>query len=191
MNKTLQLTLAAMFVALMIVGARIGVPLPGISEDYFTLQFLVALMAGLLLGSKLGAISMGAYLALGLIGVPVFAAGGGLAYVVRASFGYLVGFAATAFAVGFIVEKTKTNSIKGYWLACVCGLIVCYGIGLPYEYVITKYFAGNSNVAMLAIFLDCFPIDFPGDCILTVIGAALAYRLRPVLLREGQIPGRA
>ncbi|MCB5624660.1 biotin transporter BioY, partial [Bifidobacterium animalis] len=65
--------------------------------DYFTLQFFFVLLAGILLGPKLGALAVLLYVVIGLLGLPIFAAGGGLAYIVRPSFGYLIGFIAGAY----------------------------------------------------------------------------------------------
>ena len=57
--------------------------------DYFTLQFLFVLLAGRLLGPVNGTIAVAVYVAVGLAGVPIFAAGGGISYLFRPSFGYL------------------------------------------------------------------------------------------------------
>ena len=73
--------------------------------DYFTLQFFFVLLAGILLGSKLGALAVLLYVVIGLLGLPIFAAGGGLAYIVEPSFGYLIGFIAGAYVTGIIWKK--------------------------------------------------------------------------------------
>ena len=99
-----EIVCGGMFTALVAAGAFIQVPVPGM--DYFTLQFLFVLLAGMILGYKLGAISVAVYVLLGLCGLPIFAAGGGIAYIFRPSFGYLVGFILAAFATGLIVDKT-------------------------------------------------------------------------------------
>ena len=62
---TRQLTMTALFVALIAVGAFIRVPLPNCP---FTLQILFTTLAGIVLGSRLGAASVGIYIVLGLIG---------------------------------------------------------------------------------------------------------------------------
>ena len=80
MNKlsTKSLILCSLFAALIAVGAFIKIPIPVVP---FTLQVLFTTLAGLLLGPKLGAISVGIYLLIGLIGIPVFTQGGGPSYI--------------------------------------------------------------------------------------------------------------
>ena len=64
--STKYMVLCAMFTALTAIGAFIQIPVPYM--DYFTLQFFFVLLAGILLGSKMGAVSVGCYVLLGLIG---------------------------------------------------------------------------------------------------------------------------
>ena len=64
----------SLFTALIAVGAFIKIPIPVVP---FTLQFLFTTLAGLLLGSKMGAVSVIAYMVLGLVGLPIFSEGGG------------------------------------------------------------------------------------------------------------------
>ena len=75
MKKTKNLVMCSLFVALIVVGAFIKIPVPVVP---FTLQLLFTMMAGLLLGGKLGAVSVGVYILMGLLGLPIFAEGGGL-----------------------------------------------------------------------------------------------------------------
>ena len=72
------MVLCAMFVALVAAGAFIRIP---VGTDVYTLQFLFTLLAGLLLGPRLGATAVATYILLGLVGVPIFASGGGPGYV--------------------------------------------------------------------------------------------------------------
>ena len=81
--------LVALFAALIAVGAFIRVPVPLVP---FTMQTFFVVLAGMLLGKKLGGASALVYLAVGLIGIPVFTQGGGIGYVLKPSFGYLIGF---------------------------------------------------------------------------------------------------
>jgi len=78
-----------MFVAMIVVGAFIKIPVPIVP---FTLQFLFTMLAGILLGGKDGCRAVVIYIFLGLIGLPIFAEGGGFAYIFKPSFGYIIGF---------------------------------------------------------------------------------------------------
>ncbi len=102
-SKTLTMSRCALFTALVAISAYIQIPVPFM--DYFTLQFFFVLLAGMILGKKQGAISVGLYVLIGLLGVPVFAAGGGIGYIFKPSFGYLLGFIVTSYAVGYTIKK--------------------------------------------------------------------------------------
>ena len=64
-------------------------------------------MAGSLLGSRLAFTSVVTYLITGLLGVPVFAAGGVPAYLIRPTFGFLLGFALAVFVIGYLCESIR------------------------------------------------------------------------------------
>ena len=74
--KTKELTTCALFAALIAIGAfiKVDIPLP-MYTMHFTFQWFFVLMAGFLLGAKLATVSVIVYLSIGLVGVPVFAAG--------------------------------------------------------------------------------------------------------------------
>lgn len=65
-----EMVLCALFIALITVGTFIRIP---VGTDVYTLQFLFTLLAGLMLGARLGALAVGAYILLGLVGVPALA----------------------------------------------------------------------------------------------------------------------
>ena len=94
--------LCALFTGLIIVGAFIKIPIPNVP---LTLQVMFTNLAGLVLGSRLGALSVLTYVLLGLAGIPVFTSGGGIGYVLMPTFGYLIGFIIGTFAAGRIVER--------------------------------------------------------------------------------------
>lgn len=75
----------------------------------FTLQFLFTTLAGLLLGSKKGAISVVAYMILGLAGLPIFSEGGGFWYVIKPSFGYIIGFCIGTYVTGLIADRERNS----------------------------------------------------------------------------------
>ena len=102
MSKTKTLIYCSLFTALIAAGAFIKIPVPVVP---FTLQYLFTMLAGLLLGSKRGTISVVAYMLLGLAGLPIFSEGGGLWYVFKPSFGYIIGFCLGTYVTGRIEEK--------------------------------------------------------------------------------------
>ena len=70
------------------------------------------MLAGLMLGGRLGAISVCVYVAIGLAGLPVFTQGGGITYVLKPTFGYLIGFAVGTYVTGAIANKTAAPTFR-------------------------------------------------------------------------------
>ncbi len=183
MNKhlhTKSMILCGMFTALTAIGAFIRIPVPIIP---FTLQFLFTTLAGLLLGGKLGSISVILYTALGLMGLPVFAEGGGLAYILKPSFGYIIGFCAGAFITGIIANKSPSPSYKRLITANLTGLIIVYFFGMAYYWLISNFYLGT-GIGLWPLFLYCFILAVPGDVALCILAAILAKRLFPVLSKN-------
>ena len=168
--KTKQLVLVALFAALTAVGAFIRIPL-GIST--ITLQFLFTALAGILLGAKLGALSQAIYVVLGLVGVPIFASGGGFHYVLNPTFGFLLGLIPTAYIIGALTEKD--HSAKRVIAACFAGLAVLYLIGVPYMGVIVNAYMGK-GLTLWQILKSGMIIYLPGDCLKIALCALVAPR---------------
>ena len=160
--KTKGVIYCGLFTALIAVGAFIKIPIPVVP---FTLQYLFTMLAGLLLGSRLGTVSVLSYMLLGLAGLPIFSEGGGLWYVFKPSFGYIIGFAVGTFVTGWIAEHMEKKTIARYLLANLAGLI-------------------NTPIAAGPLFLYCFVLAVPGDIALSILGAVVAKRVRPVLAYE-------
>lgn len=176
MNKAKDLILCSLFTALIVVGAFIKIPVPVVP---FTLQFLFTTLAGLLLGSKRGALSVVVYLVLGLIGLPVFSEGGGFWYVLKPSFGYLIGFCIGTFLTGLIAERMKKKTIPRYFVANFVGLLIVYAVGMAYYYLICNYVI-DTPIAFGPLFLYCFLLAVPGDFCLCMLAAVLVKKLKPI-----------
>lgn len=174
--------LCAMFVALIVVGAFIKIPVPVVP---FTLQYLFTMLAGLLLGAKKGCLSVCIYILLGLFGLPVFAQGGGIAYIFQPSFGYIIGFAVGSFVTGAIANEKANPSYKRLFVANFLGLGIVYFIGMLYYYLISKFYL-NNPIGLYPLFLYCFILAVPGDILLCILGTILGKRLIP-LVKEGRI----
>lgn len=176
-RRTKNLVLCAMFVALIIAGAFIKVPIPMVP---FTLQVFFTMMAGLLLGGRLGAASVGIYILLGLVGLPVFAEGGGLSYIFKPSFGYIIGFAVGAYVTGTIANRSARPGYGRLLAANFIGLAIVYAFGMAYYYIISDLYLGTP-IGLWPLFLYCFILVVPGDIVLCFLGAVLGKRLIPVI----------
>jgi biotin transport system substrate-specific component len=105
--------------ALTAVAARIAVPLPGTAVP-FTLQIVAVMLSGVILGPRLGAGSQVLYLGAGLAGLPVFVAGGGPAYLLGPTGGYLIAFPLAAATAGFFAWRFSGMG----WMTLGCALAV-------------------------------------------------------------------
>ena len=176
-TKTKRLILMSIFTALIAIGAFIKVPVPFVP---FTLQFLFTTLAGLLLGSSLGSACVLAYILLGLLGLPIFAAGGGPGYIFNPSFGYLIGFWLGAKITGHIAGMGHHPSWRKLLLANFSGLGIVYLCGMLYYYLIGNYVI-NQPIALWPLFLYCFLLAVPGDIVLCIIAAMLGRKLIPII----------
>lgn len=181
-DKTKNMILCAMFVALIAMGAFIKIPVPVVP---FTLQYLFTMLAGLLLGGKKGCLAVGIYILLGLIGLPIFAQGGGIGYIFQPSFGYIIGFAVGAFVTGVIANQKNRPSFLRLLAADFAGLLIVYLLGMVYYYLISAFYLGNP-IGLWPLFLYCFILAVPGDIILCIMGAFLGERLIPII-KEGKL----
>ena len=177
-EKTKDMILCAMFVVLIAAGAFLKVPVPVVP---FTLQFLFTMLAGLLLGPRLGTLAVAVYVLLGLAGFPVFAQGGGLGYVFQPTFGYLIGFVLGTWVTGAIARRETGLPGFGRLLgANLAGLAVVYLCGMLYCWVVTNYYL-NTPMGLWALVLYCFLLAVPGDLFLCVVGAMAGRRLLPLV----------
>lgn len=119
-----KLVYTALLAALTAAGAFIRIPI-GISV--ITLQFLFTAMAGVLLGPGGGALSQGVYVALGLVGLPIFTAGGGFGYVLQPSFGFLLGLIPAAAVIGRSEPPQQLAGEAGPGLRGGAGGSLCRG----------------------------------------------------------------
>ena len=168
-----ELVLAGLFVALITVGTFIRIP---IGADFYTLQFLFTLVAGLVLGEKLGALAVGAYVLMGLIGVPVFASGGGIGYLFKPTFGYLVGFIIQAWFCGRF-SRTSDVTFKNLLLINFGGMLIVYAIGMSWLYIVSNYII-DAPITLWVLFIASFVLQVVPDGVLCVLAAILALRLK-------------
>ncbi|MCM3400205.1 biotin transporter BioY [Oceanobacillus profundus] len=140
--RPIDLTFGAMFVCLMAIGANITVWFPflaipiGGATVPVSLQTFFAILAGMMLGRKLGSISMVVYAFLGAAGLPIFAGlKGGFFQFISPTGGFILSFILIAFFVGWMTENRKARSIPYFIFVAIIGLAINYGVGTTYMYL--------------------------------------------------------
>jgi biotin transport system substrate-specific component len=173
-EKLRWMVLASLMAALTAVGAYIHVPIGPVP---IVLSTLFVLLTGLLLGSRWGMASMGLYLLVGAIGIPVFAGGkGGLAHFLGPTGGYLFGFVLSAWITGLISERLRHLWV-GEILAVIAGSLAIYSLGVPWLKMITQMPWQKTLVVGMVPFLI-------GDAVKASVVLILARAVRPILNRQ-------
>ena len=161
-------------------------------DHTFTLQSLVGTLSGILLGAKRGMLSQALYIALGLMGLPVFAAGGGIAYVLQPSFGFLIGMLLAAGLVGGLCDRIDPTrlllKIRQAVPINLIGQIIVYLIGVTYLYLLQNLIIGQSLPLSRAIAIGALPFLII-DCLKSLLAAIIGPRLRRATRRYLQQPG--
>ena len=165
---------AVFMIALTAAAAQISFPIPGTAVP-FTLQPMIVILAGAVLGSRLGAASQAAYLMLGIAGLPVFAASGvlpqGAARLLGPTGGYLMVYPAAAFVTGLLAERGFSRRLSTSILSMLAGVAVIYAGGLSW---LAATYAGSFSLAIAA---GAAPF-FIADLFKAVLAGAIVKNLR-------------
>ncbi|BCX18840.1 MAG: biotin transporter BioY [Geminicoccaceae bacterium] len=114
---------------LLTLSAKVQVPFWPVP---MTMQTFVVLLLGATYGSTLGAATVLAYLAQGAVGLPVFAKGGGLAYMMGPTGGYLLGFLVAAWLVGKLAERGLDRRVPTALGLFLLGDLVIFAFGVSW-----------------------------------------------------------
>ncbi|MBN2879686.1 MAG: biotin transporter BioY [Clostridia bacterium] len=160
MNKTFSprnLAYSGIFVAFLCVSGILSVPIPMTAIE-LSLQTAVVVVLACVLDRKLAFLTILAYILLGLTGVPVFSQGGGIAYVFKPSFGFLLGFAAGAYALSAIYSSSKFKKrFTAFLVGSAAFMIIVYTFGVAYMYMILNYYMNVEISLPKAIALGALP----------------------------------
>ncbi|MBN2058355.1 MAG: biotin transporter BioY [Candidatus Saganbacteria bacterium] len=168
-NKTVAGVIGVVsFIALTVAGAYIRVPLP-FTPVPLTLQTFFVLLAGALLGRRLGLLSQSGYLLVGIFGLPVFTGGlYGFARLMGPTGGYLIGFMLAAFLIGWLLgndSEAPYIKIVGAMFIGGAALLACGAVHL----------ALISGMSLKSAFLLGVLPFIPGD-IIKLLAAAAVYQ---------------
>jgi biotin transport system substrate-specific component len=130
------------------IGAQIAIP---VNPVPFTLQTMIVLLAGALLGPKNGAYSQLVYLAAGAVGLPIYAGGTlGAAILFGPTGGYLLAFPLGAYLTGYLVQNYK--SYVGVVLSMFAGNILIILMGTSFLFTFYLHDFEAAIIAGAAIF---------------------------------------
>ncbi|WP_146816050.1 biotin transporter BioY [Alkalibacillus haloalkaliphilus] len=167
--KLVHLIYVSMFAAIMgVLGLLPPIPL-GFSPVPITLQTLGVMLAGSILGARLGpkyaALSQVLFLLIVATGMPLLSGGrGGIGVFLTPSAGFLISWIASAYVIGYLCQRLKTVVVwKMLLINLVGGVFVVYLIGVPVQAMMMEI-----PVTQAAIYSLSF---LPGD-VLKVVGAS-------------------
>lgn len=165
------MTQIAIFTAIIAIGAFIRIPSP--FAGYFTMQLPFIIIGSLILGSKRAVLAVCLYIIGGLIGIPWFAGGGGIVYVLRPTFGFLLSFIGCAFLMGMYKKDSKL------WipiLFAIISVIFVWVVGMVYYILLTKTLA--ADISFKLVFASILVPDFYVDLALAVLFAVVGIKVR-------------
>lgn len=124
------------FAVALAAASQIAIALPGTPVP-FTLQPMLVVLAGLMLGPAPGAVSMMLYLAVGALGVPVFTPIGapGIARLLGPTGGYLIAYPFAAYVTGLVARGAP--SLARRFVAALAGMVLIFLGGLAQLTVLT------------------------------------------------------
>ena len=170
--KTREITYIGLFVAVMAICSWISIPM----TIPFTMQTFAVFLTVALLGTKLGTITLAAYMLLGAVGLPVFSGfKGGLGVLMGPTGGYIIGFIFSALITGTMIERLGRGKVMMV-AAMLVGLAVCYAFGTVW---FLKVYANTKGAVSVATALGwcVIPYILP-DCVKILLAVTVAERLK-------------
>ncbi|MFD3257376.1 biotin transporter BioY [Paenibacillus lentus] len=173
--KIKDMMYVALFAAVMaVLGLLPPIPLPFIPVP-ITVQTLGVMLAGSILGARLGGLSLLIFGIIVTAGAPLLSGGrGGLAVLVSPTGGYFLSWPIAAFVIGYLVQRvsTRINLWKLILINAVGGVLIIYAIGIPYMSIITDVPIGKAALGNVSF--------LPGDLLKVVVASLIAIRILKV-----------
>ena len=176
-----SMALTSLFAASLVVSAQVSIPLGPVP---ITLQIMFVLLAGSVLGSRLGPASVAVWVLLGVFGLPVFAQGkAGAAVLIGPTGGYILGYFICTYIVGYVAEHFAVT-YKYTAMAMLIGLAFIYGAGLAGFMLSFQYVLHKAMTLERALNLAVWPF-LPLDIVKTAVAVYIGVRVRRALLKAG------
>jgi len=164
-----EIPFIGLFAALTAVCGYIEIPLPLVP---ITAQTLAVMLAGSVLSPRPAFLSMVLFLLLGIVGLPVYAGGvSGIGIFFGPTGGFLMSWPIAVFVMAHLVKRLNPNFISIFLVNILGGIVIVYGIGVPY----LARIAHLDLISALAV--GALPF-IPGDLIKAFISATIALSIR-------------
>ena len=148
--------------------ARLSILVP-FSPVPITGQTFGILFLGAILGSRLGVLSVIAYISEGLIGLPVFAGGtAGFLYLLGPTGGYLIGFIPAVYLVGYLAEKGWTNKFTTTFITMIICTVIIFIFGISWLAVTAGF--------KTALSIGLYPY-LPGAAVKIILATVIIYSI--------------
>ena len=175
-NHLIRLAAIAFFVVLVAIAAKIKVDIGAVP---ITMQPLVVLLAGMVLGARDGAASLFSYVSLIALGFPLDANSLGTVALFGPTGGYLIGFVMAAFTAGYLVER-GADKVWQRWIAGIIAVAVIYVFGFMQLKVYTGMDWQAAWMAGVAPFIVL-------DLLKALVAAGLVEGMRSALLVNSDV----
>lgn len=171
-----NLTVMALFAALLCVSAYISIPLPFPGAPHLTLQNFMVLLIALLFPLEQSFIIVLVWMLLGIVGVPVFIGGkGSIGYLLQPWGGYTIVFLVIAIVLPLIRGK-KYNRIR-YTIAGIMGALLIDFLGMLYLH----FYPGSGYESWTLSFTAGFVVFLPLDLIKSIVAAQIIPFFKKIL----------
>jgi len=171
MGTAIRVASVVLFAALTAAAAQVSIPLP-FTPVPFTLQPMVVLLGGAVLGSRLGMSAQVLYLLAGIAGLPVFAASPvlpqGVLRLLGPTGGYLMSYPFAAFLTGWLAERGFDRRYFTSVIAMACGLGLIFAAGIVW----LAFFARSAVGLETALRTGLYPF-IPADIFKILLAAAV------------------
>lgn len=179
--KTRKLAMTAVVAALMCLAGMMLRWVSPVLVPFSVLPVLV-FISGIILEAEYAAMAMVVYLVLGLFGLPVFSSApfGGFGYILKPTFGFLLGYIFAAYITGKVYRE---GSLWRAIVGVLAGLVTVYLFGLSYLYFILSWVLHRSTSVEGVLMIGFVPFIL-GD----LIKAGIAVWIGQEVVRRRQAP---
>jgi biotin transport system substrate-specific component len=182
MGGAIRAASVGLFVVLTAAAAQVSIPLP-FTPVPLTLQPMVVLLGGAVLGARLGMAAQVVYLAAGIAGLPVFAASAvlpqGVLRLLGPTGGYLMSYPLAAFVAGWLAERGLDRRYLTSLFAMACGLAIIFTCGIVWLALFARPAVGLDAALRTGLY-PFIPLD--------LVKLLIAATITPALWRILTIP---